>query len=191
MTWVIGNGESRQKTNLHTLTGYTIGCNAIARDHNVDLIVCVDRRMVKEALDNNFSNIILTRKEWIDRFKLFPNVKLVPNLPYKGKDRPDEPFQWGSGPYAVLAGAMMSKKIKLIGFDLYSTNGYVNNVYKDTENYDKSTKTNIDPRYWIHQIAKVFECFGKKRFIIYQTQDWELPKAWEFPNVSVDNINKL
>ena len=192
MTWVIGNGESRTNVNIEKLQGYKIGCNAIARDyHNIDAIVCVDRRMVYEALDRNFTNKIMTRQQWIDRFTPYPNVKLVPPLPYKGIERPDEPFQWGSGPYAVLAGTQYSSTIRMVGFDLYGNEGYINNLYKDTENYDKSTKSSIDPRYWIHQIGKVFECCPKKKFIIYQKTGWELPNAWRHPNVSLDKISKI
>jgi len=191
MTWVIGNGESRLHVDISSLKGYKIGCNAIARDYAVDALVCVDRRMVQEALDQNFQNKIMTRTEWIARFKSHPNVGLVPELPYVGTERPDEPFQWGSGPYAVLAGTAYSKKIHMLGFDLYGNNGYINNLYKDTENYDKSTKNSIDPRYWIHQIAKVFECYPRKKFIIYQHQDWRMPDAWKFSNVSLDKISKI
>ena len=190
MTWAIGNGESRNKVSIDNLTGIKVGCNGILRDYNVDYLVCVDRRMVTEALQNSFPNKILTRKDWIDRFKS-PNVNPVPDLPYKGTERVDEPFQWGSGPYAVLQASICSKKIKLIGFDLYSNTNKINNLYKGTENYDEADKDPIDPRYWIHQIGKVFECFPKKKYKIYQIEDWKLPKAWKYSNVSVDNINNL
>ena len=52
MTWAIGNGESRNKVSIGNLTGIKVGCNAILRDYNVDYLVCVDRRMVTEALEN-------------------------------------------------------------------------------------------------------------------------------------------
>tara|TARA_B100001057_G_scaffold405734_1_gene418807 strand:- start:1964 stop:2404 length:441 start_codon:yes stop_codon:yes gene_type:complete len=146
--------------------------------------------MVSEAIEIKFPNKILTRKDWMARFTN-DNVCTVPDIPYEGLERVDEPFQWGSGPYAVLQASLLSKKIKLIGFDLYSNTKRINNMYKDTENYDPSDKGAIDPRYWVHQIGKVFESFPKKKYIIYQTADWELPKAWKYPNVSVDNINRL
>lgn len=190
MTWAIGNGESRTQIDINNLKGMKVGCNAIQRDYIVDCLVCVDRRMVTEAIKNNFPNKILTRKDWIDRF-YGENVFAVPDLPYEGTERVDEPFQWGSGPYAVLQASLQSKKIKLIGFDLYSATNKINNLYKDTDNYDKSDKDAIDPRYWIHQIGKVFECFPKKKYKIYNIKDWKLPKAWQYPNVSVDNIDSL
>ena len=190
MTWAIGNGESRTGIDINNLKGIKVGCNAIVRDYSVDVVVCVDRRMVLEALDRKFPNKILTRQEWINRFDA-ENVSTVSDLPYKGNERADEPFQWGSGPYAVLEAALLSKKVKLLGFDLYSESKTINNVYKDTFNYDPADKTPIDPRYWIHQIGKVFECFPRKKFIIYQKADWKLPKAWKYSNVSLDKISKI
>ncbi len=190
MTWAIGNGESRSNLNISNLKGLKVGCNAVVRDFVVDYLICVDRRMVAEAIEIKFPNKILTRKDWMARFP-YSNVYTVPDIPYEGKERADDPFQWGSGPYAVLQASLQSKKVKLIGFDLYSSTRKINNLYKDTENYDSSNKDAIDPRYWIHQIGKVFESFPKKKYIIYQTPDWELPKAWKYPNVSVDNIHSL
>jgi hypothetical protein len=114
----------------------------------------------------------------------------VPQLPYKGKERPDEPFQWGSGPYAVLIACNLGNNINMIGFDLHSKDKYMNNIYKDTQNYNKSDHHFIDPRYWIHQIGVLMEIYPDKRFTIYQ-EDWQLPDQWKLPNVSLDNIDNL
>ena len=190
---VIGNGESRKSINLNNIPGNKIGCNAVVRDYWVDHLICVDRRMVDEASQKHADKFkfIYTRKDWLSGRDHIKNLLTVPELPYKGHQRPDEPFHWGSGPYAVLLGALLDTTVKLIGFDLHSKNTKVNNVYKDTENYDPSTKTAIDPRYWIHQIGKVFECFPKHKFVIYTDNDWECPNFWNRPNVSVDNYSKL
>ena len=188
---VIGNGESRKHINLEKLQGVKIGCNAICRDIQVDHLVCVDRRMVSEALNYNFQNKIYTRKDWIAQFNKNKNVQCVPKLHYKGDLRMDHPFQWGSGPYAILLATKFAKRIKIVGFDLFSETPLVNNIYKDTKHYDKSTKHAVDPRYWIHQIGKVFELFPKKKFIIHQKNNWILPETWNFKNVSVDTIDKL
>jgi hypothetical protein len=118
-------------------------------------------------------------------------VKQLPDLPYQGKERWDDPVHWGSGPYAVLIAAGLSPTVKMIGFDLYSNDSLVNNCYKDTENYDPSAKRSVDPRYWIHQIGKVFECFPHAEFTIFQTPNWQLPKKWNLPNVYVDKISNF
>lgn len=192
---IIGNGESRQTVNINQIDAVKIGCNAILREHHVDHLVCCDRRMVKEALSVNYNkqSYIYTRKDWIEHFKGYERVRTVPELPYTGDQRWDEPFHWGSGPYAVLLGAKLSagKTIKLIGFDLYSKDSKVNNIYKDTKNYAAADSRSVDPKYWIQQIAKIFFIYKSRQFKIYQTSDWQIPESWNQPNVEVDKISNI
>ena len=192
--YVFGNGESRTSVNIDKLEGTKVGCNAIYRDYTMDHLICVDRRMVQESLDNdaNEHSYIYTREDWVGRFNA-PRVRSVPKLPYVGTQRWDEPFQWGSGPYAVLLAAKLcnDRTVHLIGFDLHSTTDTVNNVYKDTSNYDSSDKRAIDPRYWIHQIGMVFKYYTKINFIVHQNTPWQIPQAWKLLNVSVDNLDNL
>ena len=191
--FVFGNGESRKHINIENIDAPKIGCNALHRDFRVNHLVCVDRRMVNEAIrsNNNKRCKIYTRRDWWSSYRLNQNVHQVPDLPYKGDQRPDEPFQWGSGPYAVLLGATLSTDIKMIGFDLHSKTTTVNNIYKDTDNYDPSSKRAVDPRYWIYQIAKVFEHFQENKFTLYVEEDWKLPQSWKRSNVILDNISNL
>ena len=193
--WAIGNGESRATIDINKLDGFKVGCNAIMRDYYTDYLVCVDRRMVEEALNrgvNTKGTLVYTRPDWYPRYQTL-KVRQVPPLPYKGDLREDEPFQWGSGPYAVLIASIFTKlkEVKLIGFDLHSKTKTVNNVYKDTPHYDPADKRAVDPRYWIHQIGMVFECFPKITFTIYQEPGWQLPQAWNYPNVVVDKISNI
>jgi len=195
---VIGNGESRLGIDLDQIKDTKVGCNALYRDHYVRHLVCVDRRMVQEAIDARYNqdSIIYTRTDWQGYFKNTRHLRAVPELPYVGNERWDEPFQWGSGPYAVLLGAKMANKdlevVRLIGFDLYgNADGKTNNIYKDTQNYNAGDKRAVDPRYWIHQIGMVFKCFPKVKFVVYQPTDWKLPKAWNYPNVTVDSISNI
>ena len=190
---VIGNGESRAGIDINAIDDLKIGCNAILRDFKVDHLICVDRRMVTEAVEKgaNEHALIYTREDWVNNYKEHNNIRTVPVLPYTGKNRWDEPFQWGSGPYAVLLGAKLSQDVSLLGFDLHSNTDTVNNIYKGTPNYDAKDKRAVDPRYWIHQIGKVFEIYRKRNFTIYQTDDWQLPKAWKYPNVMLDKISNI
>lgn len=191
--YVFGNGESRTSVNIDNLVGTKVGCNAIYRDYNMDHLICVDRRMVQESLDKaaNEHSYIYTREDWVGRFNA-PRVRSVPKLPYVGTQRWDEPFQWGSGPYAVLLAAKLcnDRTVHLIGFDLHSTTATVNNVYKDTSNYDSSDKRAIDPRYWIHQIGMVFKYYTKINFILHH-DNFELPDSWKYSNVSLDTFDNL
>ena len=188
---VIGNGESRNSIDIDHIQDQIVGCNAVVRHHTIDSVVCVDRKMLRECLQYHLNfDLCYTRANL-----LFENttgkIQKVPDLPYKGSQRWDEPFHWGSGPYAVLIASQLSNQVKMIGFDLYGKDKLVNNCYKDTENYDDSKKRAVDPRYWIHQISKVFGCFPTVDFKIYQTPDWQLPEKWNLPNVSVDKISNF
>lgn len=192
---VIGNGESRKNTNLSLLKDSytTVGCNAIHRDFTVDHLICCDQRMVVESVTNpnNSNTQIYTRSNWINTFKKFNNVKVVPPLPYSSNERWDDPWHWGSGPYAVLLGATLSNHISLIGFDLYGISGKVNNIYKGTSNYSKADSHSIDHSYWVHQISKVFQCFPDKYFTIYNDVQWAMPDSWKLNNVEFKNIDLL
>lgn len=190
MIFVFGNGESRKDLDLNCFTEPKVGCNAVHRDYYVDHLVCVDRRMVQEALDAKFKGTIYTRMDWMHFFKNTP-VTILPELPYEGNTRPDEPFQWGSGPYAVLLAALLDDHISLVGFDLHSQTRYVNNIYKDTANYAEASKSAVDPRYWIYQISQVFTAFPDKYFIIFNNAEWELPESWRLANVKFKTIDSI
>ena len=195
---VIGNGESRRGTDLnifkekHTL----VGCNAIHRDILVDYLVCCDRRMVEEAVanPNTSATNIYVRKDWFKFYRKTQkrkNIHIVPELPYQGKLKQDNPEHWGSGSYAVLLSAIQFKSVKIIGFDLYDTNNKINNIYKNTINYAKSDAKPVDHSFWVYQIAKVFRYYPDVEFIVYNKNDWQCPKEWQYPNVVIKNISQL
>lgn len=189
---ILGNGESRKGIDLNKIDMPKIGCNAIYRDYTVDNLVCVDKKILQEALDAQANNntYIYTREKLFDRYNT-KRLRILPLLPFVGSERPDYPEHWGSGPYAVLLGALKSDEVHMLGFDLYGINGKINNVYKDTDNYSVSDKRAVDPKYWIYQIGRLFEYYKDKKFIIYQEQDWQRPKLWKKSNVVLDTINNI
>jgi len=189
---VVGNGESRLPFDLKGIKDHfsLIGCNAIYRDVEVPYLVCCDQRMVLEAIRKTNPNKtkIYTRRKWLIGFDDY-EIESVPELPYVGELRQDQSQHWNSGPYAVLLACTMKfDEIFLLGFDLYSYDSKVNNVYKDTENYQGSDTRSIDPQYWIYQISKLFEIYKDKKFIVVNKQDWKIPVSWNLPNVSFRNI---
>jgi len=182
---VIGNGKSRVGVNLDLLHQEKIGCNAIFRDYYVEHLVCCDKRLVKQSIKHH-SNIY-TRSRWAKDFQ----VNSLPELNEQGNDRKDEPMNWGSGPYAVLLASTMSLDIKMLGFDLYSTDKKVNNLYTGTAGYSTRDSKAVDPSYWIYQIGKIFEWYPSNKYTIYNKIDWILPKEWNLSNVSLDTIDNL
>lgn len=185
---VLGNGESRINTIIPNYFKTIIGCNACYRDIPVTDLVCCDKRMVNEVLNSSFEGNIYTRSDWINHYKNF-KIKSLPEIPYIGDKRKDQPIHWGSGPYAVLLACKQNyKNIILSGFDLYSDNGLVNNIYKNTTNYKQSTSRAVDPSYWIYQISKIFSIYSnQKNFIIVNQPQWQIPDQWLLPNVSFQN----
>jgi len=191
---VIGNGESRKQVDLQKITETKIGCNAILRDTKVDHLVCVDKSMLREAVNTSYHKDakVYTRKRLFVQHRLEKNIRMVPDLPYAGSERPDDPIHWGSGPFAVLLAAKLTTDdIHLLGFDLYSKDNKVNNIYKDTANYSLAHKSAVDPRYWIYQIGKVFQYYPRVKFIVHQEANWQLPESWKKFNVTLDTISNL
>lgn len=195
-TLVIGNGESRKNLDLFSISQEytTIGCNALYRDFVPDHLICCDNRMIVEALNFKVPRIYTRERYYRDHRKIAKNKNVfkVPVLPYHGLEKQDQPLHWGSGPYAVLLAANLEfENIDLIGFDLYGINGKINNIYKDTNNYNKKDYQSVDYSYWIYQISKIFHCFKNKSFTIYNSVDWIMPREWKLDNVSFENILKL
>ena len=66
----------------------------------------------------------------------------------------------------------------MLGFDLWSVDGLVNNFYKGTSNYSKTDSKKVMPDFWIYQLAKVFNYYSQIEFIQHQRQDWRIPDSW-------------
>ena len=180
---IIGNGESRIGFDITPLKNFStvIGSNALFRDYQLEYLVCCDKHMCQEAVNTvGKKTTIYTRDRWVGQFAMWPNVKQVPDLPYKGDQRQDEPFHWGTGPYAgVVALTYKPKAIFMIGFDLWSKNNNQNNVYKDTQGYTYIKKP-VDPSYWIYQFHKLMGVSDPDtRWIVVNEPDWKMPDEWK------------
>lgn len=185
---LIGNGESRKLISVAQLDGFKIGCNASFRDNDLDILVAVDERIVKEALLNKIQYPIYTRKKWIPQFQKYPNIFPIIDLPYQGDKREDDSWHWGTGTHAAnLAGSMQPQEVHLWGFDLWNINGKFNNVYKNTKNYNDGNHHGVDPRYWIYQLAKCFHYYPNILWVQHQTKEWTMPEEWK----KIENLNVL
>jgi|SRR6056300_11477 hypothetical protein len=192
---VAGNGESRLGIDIQSFSQdyILVGCNALHRETTTEHLVCCDRRMGEEAIlgKNTTNTKIYVRPDWFNYFRKIKKDKRihqVPDLPYKGNTKADNPIHWGSGPYAVLVAAALEnvETVLLLGFDLYSKNEMVNNVYKGTKNYSDKKSKSVDPSYWIYQIGKIFQHYPEKNFIIFNDSKWEMPRQWKHQNVSFE-----
>lgn len=203
---VIGNGESRAGFDINTTKqlGLTVGCNAVHRDMDPDYLVCADKKMVLEVLrdkDNKIPYPLYTRPMWLDSFKKHQFLP-VPDLPYEGKDRMDDPFHWGTGQFATLVAlnntwrgwvGQKAQTVFLLGFDLYGSGDdqkLHNNIYKDTDNYWSTSRHAVPHHYWVYQMSKIFEHFPSTTFFQVNAEGWKTPDEWsQWPNfefISVD-----
>lgn len=186
---IIGNGESRRGFDISPLKLFStvIGCNAIYRDYVTEYLVCCDRHMCQQAVNaTGKGTTIFTRENWAAQFANWPNVRKLPDLPYSGDKRQDEPFHWGTGPYAgVLGLTFKPKAIFMLGFDLFPIQeGKVNNIYHNSTGY-QYIKRPVDPSYWIYQFHKLMGYSDPDvRWIVVNNDGWEMPKEWkQHPNV--------
>ena len=181
---IIGNGESRRGFDISPLKSFStvIGCNAIFRDFVTEYLVCADRHMCQQAANAvGKKTTIYTRENWAAQFAHWPNVKQLPDLPYAGEKRQDEPFHWGTGPYAgVLGLTFKPKAIFMLGFDLHPLEkGKINNMYTGSQGYTY-IKRPVDPRYWIYQFHKLMGLSDPGvRWIVVNHDRWEMPKEWK------------
>ena len=190
---VIGNGESRKNIDLDKINTIKIGCNAVFRDWHVDHLICCDRKMVLEATQelDLLKTTVYTRSEYVS---MHTHLKLLPALPYVSEQRQDQPIHWGSGPYAVLLATQLNtlnKSIDLLGFDLYGLGEKINNVYKDSKGYNKSHDRAVDPRYWIHQLGKIFELNQNMKFVLYCLDSFVKPMEWNHTNLEYRSLTKF
>jgi len=190
---VLGNGESRKSLDIENLSNHftTIGCNAIVRDHPMDYVVCCDVRMAQEASRINQHRVgIFVRPQNMVALNRVEIFKPLPNIPYVGTQKQDRAEHWGSGPYAVLLATELGfPKIVLAGFDLYPSNGKINNIYKGTQHYLPETADAVDPAYWIYQIGMIFKINPFVEFTVLNNEGWKIPEEWRHDHVHFQNIN--
>jgi len=170
-----------------------VGCNAIHRDFLPKHIVCCDRRMADEVVENQSTknSIIYVRGNWFHYFrkiKKYKNIETVPPIP---ENKKSDHRNWGSGTYALLIGSQLSDIIYLVGFDLWPKNNQVNNIYKNTKNYSSSDSQGVDPNYWIDQARSIFISNIKKKFIVVNYNDWIMPNEWRVGNVYFQDFEEF
>lgn len=192
ISFCFGNGESRYGIDVDRLNEYgpVYGCNAIYRDWHVDNLVSCDKKIAKEITKNgeHLKTNFYTKSDWKKTFAKYPEVKFLPPLPFVGDDA-----KWGSGTSALLLACLHQADIVVMfGYDLWSNEGALNNLYKDTDFYPKSTDPHPDPSIWQQQINQIFVHFADTQFVQVQPENWVVPESWAAcPNFSLDTRQNL
>lgn len=147
MIFCIGNGESRQKIDLHFLKKYgTIyGCNGLYRDFAPDILVTCDPMMLKEIIESGYSkkNVVFTTEYGYgnihDILKKIPKEHKVSLVPF------EKIYPVNSGWESIRLAYHFhpEDQIYMIGFDLF---GDRKNIYEGTSNYPTSNGSLRDMR---------------------------------------------
>jgi len=171
--FVIGNGESRKDFDFNKLKyqGKIYGCNALYRDFTPDTLVVVDTGMVREITTSDYKGEVVYYDRKIKKLRM--HGKYIFTFDYRG---------WAAGPTAtwLLCTRMYHHvhDIYLLGFDFYSKNDKINNIYKDTECYRKVTDMSVLPTNWIMQFKQIFSEFRRKNFyrVQHKETDFHVPE---------------
>jgi hypothetical protein len=187
-TLLVGNGESRLKIKKFPAHDQIIVCNAAYKHFKTDNVVAVDKRMINEALSNS-SATVWSRPDCVREYFNNNRVKVLPTIPVPHDERMFKSYNWGSGTSALVLGAKLFGDLSIIGFDFYSHNQYVNNVYKGIKNYSDPTASAIDPEFWIEQTALVLDSFPNIKFTFYVSKELPFPeKLLAKNNLTIDHI---
>lgn len=145
--FILGNGVSRLKADLHSLAKYGViyGCNALYREFEPDHLIAVDVKMVNEIIASGYNK---SHPVWTNPNKGVVSFDSINVLnPHKG---------WSSGPTALwLATEYGHKEIYILGFDYEGLKGKFNNVYADTPNYKSKEQAATFFGNWSAQTEKV------------------------------------
>ena len=242
----LGNGQSRQGLDLNKLKKYStvIGCNAIYRDFEPDILVALDSRMSHEIYRSGYAqknicylgywtpipsvvaeDMLMTQKGRVDVefkgcdeavyhgedgvFTFIQGMGKNPGITYvtgtkKDKAKSIEPtidkFAYATGTRSIyLSCELGAKEVYIIGHDLYSKDGKINNVYAGTDCYAKKDADYARPDKpdetfnWITHHKHTFDSFKDIKFykvnpndniINVRVDEWEECKNLEYMTLS-------
>lgn len=132
--FLLGNGSSRRGIDLEKLRQYgtVIGCNAIYRDFDPDILITIDAKMVNEIKKSAYFNkedrrsLIITPH---NRRNILPQARIWKSAKFNT-----------SGCFAMqlISRVMQPKVCFMIGMDAYA-----GNIYDGTLNYSVNTLKNF------------------------------------------------
>lgn len=128
--FLIGNGKSRENFDLERLRGKgtIIGCNALYREFEPDLLVAIDTKMLTE----------LKKSGYCDTHEcIAPNNRTV-ILPETMRWKPERFNTSGCFAIQMIGLLMKAKTCYMLGMDCYA-----GNVYDGTKNYNVNTQKNF------------------------------------------------
>lgn len=187
--FLIGNGESRIGFNLNELKGKNgpiVGCNALYRDFEPDVLCALDQNVITEIQNSGYKGIVAKFNK-SHTSVICDNVLLENLVVPRGKG-----VAWYTGIFAAWFMCTMAPKMKwkinrvfMLGFDLYDAK--TNNIYKGTLNYEKM---GINNKIQFQNFKNlVFDKFPDITFlrVVENPDKSPLPDEWIF----IDNIRNI
>lgn len=180
--FVLGNGESRSKLSISRMAkhGYTYGCNAIYREFRPDVLITVDPDMAKE----------IGKTDYIKTWKVY--------TPYIDIAQTHENFVQFNYTKRLCAGVTASliaiahgmKEIYLVGHDLGSPNGLINNCYKNTANYKQAWQDDDSFKVYMPHYIEMFEKQPSIKFFrVMGKQTYTVKEFKQFKNYHETKID--
>jgi hypothetical protein len=169
---IIGNGTSRLDFNLQHLktksgllgakTVQTYGCNALYRDFTPDFLVAIGNHGIIDEIARTVypnDNIVYTN-----------NLHLLEH-PNKFYLIPYDPYADAGTTAAYIAAFDGHKRIYLLGFDGYDMEGHNNNIYADTNGYDRKWEFEVEGDKLINNRVQLFNVYNDVDFV------WVTPRG--------------
>ena len=163
---IIGNGTSRLDFNLQHLktpsgllgakTLQTYGCNALYRDFTPDFLLATGNNGIIEEISKSSyvnNNIVYTN-----------NLHLLEH-PNKFYLIPYDPYADAGTTAAYIAAFDGHKRIYLLGFDGYDTEGHNNNIYANTNGYDGKWEFEVEGDKLINNRIQLFNVYNDVDFV--------------------------
>lgn len=193
---VVGNGESRLQVPARDYDKKdTFACNLAYKHFTPKTLVCCDKNIFIKAFSENAHkhSQLWTRKRWLSKVEAADVYALPEDLPFPVEHKYDRFMDWGSGTYAAyLACNSLHDIIVMVGFDLYSRTGKVNNCFKGETGYGPADSDPVGPGAWIHQFGRLFQHYSNKQFVFLNEPDWKAPEEWRhYENFFQDDIRQL
>jgi len=179
--FVIGNGESRKNIPVDDLKkhGMVIGCNAIYRDFNPHFVVTADPDIALE----------ISKSKYIDRNKVYTSYRDISKL-HDNFILETRRKRFCAGIKACMVAIEYGQKeLYLLGNDLGSTNGLINNCYKNTPCYKKNWEDDKSHEIHIPQYISLIRNNGNIKFIrAMGKQSQQIPEFTKLKNYNEINI---
>jgi hypothetical protein len=169
---ILGNGKSRQLVQLDSLKGKgtIFGCNALYRDWDgYDYLVAIDERMENE---------IKTTEKRLTGQAIFP--------PEKERWEETTGRRNNAGMVAMREAIRRDNNILYcLGFDfILSGDRSLDNVYKDSKNYEPHTQSNIDDNYHRIRYLDWFAAQNPSVQFVFVIPDDAQVKPIDAPNIT-------